>query len=172
MLAVLHRTRRRGIALFVAVTLLPVFGGCSQLGIATTDDLEATESRLQNSNRTTNSRLDSVEQASQDYQATLNTLAASVDTLNVRFARAKEWLQTMNLDTISKQANDASAAAIALEEQNRVFLAKYIGWLKAQQALIAEQITVIEAKLQTSAAITGSGDTQETDDGESSNDGN
>jgi len=137
------------------------------LGIATTDDLEATESRLQNSNRTTNSRLDSVEKLSKDSQANLKELTADIDSLNVRFQRASEWLKTMNLDTISKQANDASAAAIALEQQNRVFITKYLEWLKAQQELIAEQITVIEAKMKASATITESGDTNK-----SSNDGN
>ena len=148
---------RRRIAFFLLVALVPVLSGCSQLGIATTDDLEATESRMQNSNRTTNSRLDSVEQLSKD-------LSADIDSLNVRFQRASEWLKTMNLDTISKQANDASAAAIALEQQNRMFITKYLEWLKAQQKLIAEQITAIEAKMEASAATTGSGDTNKSSD--------
>jgi len=164
--SVLRKLGRRRIAFFLLATLLPVLSGCSQMGIATTDDLEATESRLQNSNRTTNSRLDSVEQLSKDSQATLNDLSADIDSLNVRFLRASAWLKTMNLDTISKQANDASAAAIALEQQNRVFVTKYLEWLKAQQKLIAEQITAIEAKMKASVATTESGDTNK-----SSNDG-
>ncbi len=163
--SVLHKLGRRRIAAFLLATFLPVLSGCSMLGIATTDDLEAAESRLQNSNRTTTSRLDSVEKLSKDSQANLKELTADIDSLNVRFQRASEWLKTMNLDTISKQANDASAAAIALEQQNRVFITKYLEWLKAQQELIAEQITVIEAKMKASAAITGSGDTKKADPG-------
>jgi len=145
---ILQKSGRRRIAVFALVVLVPVISGCSQLGIATSDDLEATESRLQTSNRTTNSRLDTVEQSVTDTQTTMAMLTADIDTLGVRFSRAAKWLQEMNIDTISQQAHEASAAAIALEQQNRVFLAKYLEWLKAQQALIAEQIQVLDAKLQ------------------------
>ena len=148
----------RTITLLALAGLLPLLGSCGTLGIATTDELAATESRLQNSNGATNTRIQKAESNSKEMQEDLMQLSANIDTLNVRFVRAQEWLEAMNLDTISAQAEEASKTATAIEEQNRMFLAKYLEWLKAQQAVIAERITAIEARIKDSAGAPAGSD--------------
>lgn len=130
---------------------VPFLNGCSQLGIATADELAATDTRVESYNSSANTRLDGLEKNTSDMQTTLNQITASIDTLNARFARASEWLKTMNLDTISTDAQKASAAAISAEARSAAFLAHYLEWIKAQHAALEEQITTLEAKMKQSA---------------------
>lgn len=158
--------RRHVVGPFVIVfAVAPFLSGCSTLGIATTDELTATENRLQGSNSATNARLDQLEQGSTDMQQTLTQITASLDSLNANFAEAKAWLQTMDLDTISEDAKSATQAATEAESRSRAFLAHYLEWLKAQQDLINQQITMLESKLN---QTTGTLDPPDTDEGTSS----
>jgi septal ring factor EnvC (AmiA/AmiB activator) len=140
--------------LLALAVLVPVMSGCSTLGIATTEDLTALENRLQSSNNSTSARLDNLEQEKTDLQSTLTQISADIDTLNNRFARASEWLKNMNLDTISQDAQDASQAAMNAESRSRAFLAEYLEWVKAQHAMLEEQIATLEAHMQKEPADT------------------
>ena len=146
--------RRHVVVLLAVALVVPFVSACSQLGIATTDDLTATEARLDNSNRTTLNRLDTLEKDKTDLQSSLNQITSSIDTLNARFARAKEWLETMNLDTIAEDAQKAQNAAISAEARSTAFLTHYLEWIKAQHTLLGQEIAAIEAKMKDTAAGT------------------
>jgi hypothetical protein len=139
--------RDRAIALLVFVLILPLLGGCSQLGIAKVDDVTAMETRLQNSSRANSTRLDGVEKSTADMQTTLTELSTSIDTLNTRFLRAKAWLETMNLDTISQDAKEASDKALVAEARSKEFFAVYLEWIKSMQALLEKQINLLDTKM-------------------------
>lgn len=132
------------LALALAV---PFLGGCSTLGIATADDLTETESRLQNMSRANTTRIDNLEQSTADTRATLTELSAGVDSLNTRFAQAKKWLETMNLETISRDASEASQRALTAEARSREFLTAYLEWIKSMQTLLQQQITLLESRM-------------------------
>jgi predicted nucleic acid-binding Zn-ribbon protein len=144
----LPRRVRNGTLIFVALALaIPFLGGCSTLGIATTEELDAVNGRLESSNRSTGTRLDALEKDSADLQQTLGEMTASIETLNSQFAEAKTWLETMNIASITEDSQKATAAATAAETRIRLFLTHYLEMLRAQQASLEEQITVIEAKM-------------------------
>ena len=147
--------RLLGLALAV-----PLLGGCSTLGIATLDDLSASEAQIRNTNTATATRIDELEKENADMQQTLTQVTASLDTLNNRFQRASVWLQNMNLDTISADAQKAQDAAMSAEARAAAFLTHYVEWMKKQQALIQEQIAALEAKMEAapSDAETPAGD--------------
>jgi hypothetical protein len=136
--------RRVAVAVLALALAVPLMNGCSQLGIAKTEDLTATESRL-------DQRLDTVEKNTGDMQQTLGEITASLDTLNTRFARASEWLHEMNLDTISKDAKSATEAATLAETRSRNFLEHYLEWLKAQYELLGQQIATLDEKMKAPA---------------------
>ena len=75
---VFHKQLLRTIALFGLAVLLPLLGSCGTLGIATTDDLAATESQLQNSNRATNTRIEKAENNSKKMQENLNWFLCTI----------------------------------------------------------------------------------------------
>ena len=133
--------------LLALVMAVPFLNGCSTLGIATTDELTAMESSQRTSNNSTNTRIDNLEKSTGDLQTTLTQMTASIDTLNVRFARAKTWLETMNIDTITADAQKASDAALSAEARSRAFLEHYLEWIKAQHAALEQQITTLEAQI-------------------------
>jgi chaperonin cofactor prefoldin len=139
--------RRHAVVLLALALAVPLFNGCSQLGIATADDLTAMEARLQSTNSATDTRVNTLEQNSADMQQTLTEITTSIDTLNARFARAKVWIETMNIDTISSDVQKASKQAMSAESSSRAFLEHYLEWIKAQQALLEKQVTALEAKL-------------------------
>ncbi len=160
MRSILNRSQRSALALLLAVALIvPLLGGCSTLGIATLDDLNATETRLRTSNNAAATRIDDIEKDKADMQQTLMQVTASLDTLNSRFERASVWLQNMNLDTISADAQRAQQAAMSAESRAAAFLTHYIEWMKAQQTLLQEQIAALEAKMENAeTGASGSGD--------------
>jgi uncharacterized phage infection (PIP) family protein YhgE len=139
--------RRLAVVVLALVLTVPLLNGCSTLGIATTKDLTATESRLQDSNRANSTRLDNLEKNTADMQQTLTEITTSLDTLNTRFVRAKAWLEHMSLDTISADAKAATEAATLAESRSRMFLENYVEWLKAQYALLGKQIDELDAKM-------------------------
>jgi len=144
------QSQRFPLAVLITVALVfPLLAGCSTLGIATLDDLNTTETSLQNSNNATATRIDELEKNNADMQQTLTQVTASLDTLNSRFERASVWLQNMNLDTISADAQRAQEAAMSAESRALAFLTHYVEWMKAQQTLLQEQITTLEAKIET-----------------------
>jgi len=138
---------RHAVVLLALVIAAPLLNGCSQLGIATADDLTAVESRMDSSNRTTGTRLDELEKSSNEMQQTLLQITTSLDTLNVRFARAKEWLETLNIDSISADTEAASKAALAAEERSKAFLNFYFEWIKTQHAELEKQIKLLDESL-------------------------
>ncbi len=133
--------------LFALAMAVPIFNGCSTLGIATTDELTAMESSVRTSNNSTNTRIDNLEKSTGELQTTLAQMTASIDTLNARFARAKTWLETMNVDTISADAQRASEAAMSAEARSRAFLEHYLEWIKEQHAALEKQIATLETKM-------------------------
>ena len=56
-------------------------------------------------------------------------------------------VETMNIDTISLDVQEASKAAMSAESRSMAFLEHYLEWIKAQQALLEKQITALEAKM-------------------------
>jgi septal ring factor EnvC (AmiA/AmiB activator) len=154
MRSVIHEPARRRLAALALATLVMLLCGCSVLGIATKDDLTEADTRRQSDTRDANLRISQLEERTKDSQASLAELSASMDSLNAQFAQAADWIQALDLDDISQQASEASQAAIAIQEQNRAFMTKYLEWLKAQQALLAEQVSMIEAKMNTAAEPT------------------
>ncbi|UCH84922.1 MAG: hypothetical protein JSW50_04330 [Candidatus Latescibacterota bacterium] len=165
------------IALAVAV---PLINGCSTLGIATSEELQAVEGRLESSNRSTGARLDNLEKDTADNQQALEQMTATMNDLNERFAEARTWLETMNLDTITQDSQRATAAATAAETRIRAFLTHYLEMLKNQQAALEKQIATIETKINTAPPSTPesqeppaetSTDSEATDDSAESQDG-
>ena len=116
--------------------------------------LQRPDEDLRSENIKTIQRINSVEQIATESQESVTTLSGRVDTLNIIFGQAADWIRALDLEGISEQASDASQAAAAIQEQNKAFLAKYLEWLQAQQSLIDEQINMIEAKMGTSATPT------------------
>jgi outer membrane murein-binding lipoprotein Lpp len=146
--------RRYVVVLLAFACATPFLSGCSTLGIATTDDLTAAESRLQNSQRATTTRVDNLEKNTSDLQATLTQISSNIDTLNTRFARAKVWLENMNIDTIAADSQEASAAAISAEARSRAFFSHYLDWIKSLNAMLEEQITTLETQMKSDATGT------------------
>jgi hypothetical protein len=147
------RGRGRPAGLFLVLMLVvPLLNGCSQLGIATTDELEASENRLASSNQSTQSRIADLEKSTGDMQQTLDTIAASVDSLNASFQRASVWLREMNLDTITSRAAEATEAAEEAEARTMLFLQHYLDWVKGQNAILDEQIKTLETAISKSQA--------------------
>jgi len=142
--------RRHAVVLLGLALAVPLLNGCSQLGIATADDLTAMEARLQNTSRATDTRVDTLEKSTADMQQTLTEITTSLDTLNARFARAKVWIETLNMDTISADVQNASKQAMSAESRTRAFLEHYLEWIKAQQVLLDQQVTALEAKMKES----------------------
>ncbi len=149
-----RKFREQAIVLLVFALAVPLLGGCSQMGIAKVDDVTAMETRLNNATRANSTRLDGVEKSTADMQTTLTELSTGIDTLNTRFLRAKAWLETMNLDTIAADANDASQKALAAEARSTEFFKVYLEWIKAMQTLLQEQITLLETKMEDDPAAT------------------
>jgi hypothetical protein len=138
---------------FLALILMSLFAlslslsGCSTLGIATADDLEATQAGLENqvsSNRTRtdalegrmNALADSLQQVSQS-QATHQ---ASIDSLENRFQRAADWLNSMDFDTMSKDVSDAKG-------YTRQVTQSVLDWLIGQRSFLDTEIQKIETML-------------------------
>ena len=141
---------RRILVTLSLATLLPLMNGCSVFGIATSGDLNDAENRMQADQRRTDQRLDAVEENSRTARDNITNMSARIDSLNAEFGQAAEWIQSLDFEGISRQASDASEAAAAIREQNRLFMAKYLEWLKAQQALITQQVEMLEAKVNAS----------------------
>lgn len=138
-------------AVLLALALaVPFFTGCSQLGIAKTDDLTAMESSLRNSNNATNTRIDNLEKSTGDMQATLTQMTTSLDSLNARFARAATWLETMSLDTIAEDSKTAADAANLAAVRSQEFFAHYLEWIKAQHVALEQQIKTLETQVKKS----------------------
>jgi uncharacterized phage infection (PIP) family protein YhgE len=155
---------RRHVFVLLAIALAaPILNGCSTLGIATTDDITAMESRLQNSDRSTVTRVDNLERGTNDMQVTLNQITSNIDSLSAQFSRARVWLETMNLDTISADAQEATKAATSAEARSRAFLEHYLEWIKEQHATLEKQITALEAQMKQGAKVTPKS-TDSTDD--------
>jgi hypothetical protein len=146
MRSILARNLKRHAFMLLGVVLAaPLLNGCAQMGIAKADDLAATESRMENSNQATNTRIDALEKSTNDMQLSLNEIAASIDTLNARFGRAKVWLETMNIDTIAQDAEKATNAALAAESNATAFFTQYLAWIRQQHAALDQQIKTLEA---------------------------
>ena len=146
--------RDRAIVLLVFAMVMPLLGGCATLGIATSDELTATETRLKNSTRANTTRIDNAEKSNAEMQKTLTELTTSIDTLNTRFLRAKAWLETMNMDTIAADAQEASQLALSAEARSREFFVQYLEWLKSMQAALVKQIELLETKMKDGPAGT------------------
>ncbi len=141
------RVGRCAVVLLALALAVPFLTGCSTLGIATSDDLTAMESSLRNSNNATNTRIDNVEKSTGDMQAELTQITTSLDSLNVRFARAATWLETMSLDTIAEESKKATEEARAVAAVSRVFFQNYLEWIKEQHAALDLQIKTLEAQV-------------------------
>ena len=143
-----RKFRDGAMLLLVFALVTPLLGGCSQLGIAKVDDLTAAETRLQNADRASTTRIEKLETNDAEMQKTLTELSAGIDTLNTRFQRAKAWLETMDLDTITKDAQDASKLALSAESRSQEFFKVYLEWIRSMQSLLQKQILLLEAKLE------------------------
>ena len=154
MRSVIHEPARRRLAALALATLVMLVCGCSTLGIATKDDLTEADTRWKTDSRETSQRISQLDERTKDSQASLAELSASLDSLNAQYAQAADWIRELDLDDISRKAGEASQAASAIQEQNRAFMTTYLEWLKAQQALLAEQVSMIEGKMGPAAGAT------------------
>jgi len=139
----------------VALSLMPFLSGCSTLGIATTEDLEATETRLRSAQRATDTRARTNEQALQEMSASVDQLtemqqqvAASIAELNEQFASAKTWLDGMELESMAESAQRTEAAALTAEQRSRNIVVGYLEWARKHRAMLDEQIKILEQATQ------------------------
>jgi paraquat-inducible protein B len=135
---------RHAVWLLVFALAVPLLNGCSQLGIAKADDVTAMETRLSNENKATNSRIDALEKNTGDMQKSLDEITTNLDSLKVRFQRAHQWLETMNLDTVTADARKASEAANLAAAQSKSFFSVYMAWIKSQYEDLGKQIADLE----------------------------
>ena len=142
---------RYAFAIAALALTVPFATGCSTLGIATTEELTDLESRIQTSGRTSNTRLDKIETDQATILQQMSEISASIDSLNTSFANASEWLKTMNLDTISADAKNATNAATLAEARSRKFLDYYLAWIKSQHTALEKQIADLEASMKPAA---------------------
>ena len=132
--------------LLVLTLAIPFLNGCSTLGIATADELTAVETRLRNADRAATTRIEVLETDTAEMKTTIAAITTELDSLNVRFARARTWLETMNLDTITADAQAAVASAKSLETSSKSFMDNYLDLIRAMNALFDQQLKLLEPK--------------------------
>ena len=132
-------TRTRFLFILTALALmLPLVNGCSTFGIATVDDLDAAESRMQTANRATTSRIEALEQSNADMQTSVQQVTANFAELQKQFDDAKTWLEGIDLEHLAETSKTAEARSQAIVDG-------YLQWAKDQRNLLDEQIKAIEA---------------------------
>lgn len=136
------------IAVMSAIGVMSLATGCSTLGIATVEEMEALDSRVQTQNRSTTSRLDTIEQQNTQVLQQLSSISARLDTLETDFERAADWLRALDLDEISTAAKDASELSAQMQAQTQSFLMNYMRWIKTQRDALDAQLQDLEAKLE------------------------
>jgi len=136
-------------AFLAAAFVLPLATGCSTLGIATTEELEAVDSRVQTQHRSNTSRLDTIEQQNAQMLQQLSQISSRLDTLETGFEQARVWLEALNLDEISDAAKTASDLTATMQAQSQAFLVNYLRWIKTQRDVLDEQLIELEKKLNT-----------------------
>jgi hypothetical protein len=141
------------IAALVLAGALFALGGCSTLGIATTDQMDgvaawqdsvgrvlAATSAQSSNNNARLADLDSVEarleRVEEDSQATL-------DTLQVRMERARAWAESLELDRLANDARGAEAAAASAARRSEIFTESYLSHLISQRKALQVQIDQI-----------------------------
>jgi chromosome segregation ATPase len=144
-----------------------ILAGCSTLGIATLDDLEATETRLQNAQRATDTRTRTNEQAIQQVTTDVASLTemqqqiqASVAQLDEQFAAARTWLESMDLESMAESADRTEAAALMAEQRSRNIIVGYLEWARKHRAMLDEQINTLQQAVDNPAALESDADGQ------------
>jgi chromosome segregation ATPase len=129
--------------------------GCSTLGIATEDDLVATQSRLDSLGRVTGSIDRSVTQLQENERA----MRAQMDSLSARYQAARQWLESLDLEAISQNVDQIHETAMNAESRSKMLNESYLSWLRTQHQYLGEEIKALEAQ---SGAATGAGDAVDT----------
>jgi len=155
-----NRTVRFSAVIVLSLSLVMVLAGCSTLGIATLDDLEATESRLRSANQATDTRTRANEQAIQQVTADVASLTemqqqiqASVAQLDEQFAAARTWLESMDLESMAESAQRTEAAALTAEQRSRNIVVGYLEWARKHRAMLDEQIKTLQQAVDNPAAL-------------------
>lgn len=168
----MHRTRvnwtvRLSAVIVLSLSLMMILAGCSTLGIATLDDLEATENRLQSANSATDTRARNNEQALQQMTADITELTqmqqeiqASVAQLDEQFAAAKTWLESMDLESMAESAQRTESAALTAEQRSRNIVVGYLEWARKHRSLLDEQIKMLQQAVDNPAALEPDADQQ------------
>ena len=156
-MGMLSRSRRMVLAV-LALAALPWVTGCSTLGIAKIEDLQAAETRMANQNTSTNAEVKTVKQDMQRLQEWNAQQQAGMDSLSQQIAEVRRWVETLNVDDIAQDASFAKAAALKGEERWMGILERLINDLRSRQTRQAEELQYLEGlwnALQIQAETTG-----------------
>jgi len=139
----MSRTRCMVVALLVLATA-PWLTGCSTLGIAKVDDLQAAESRLANQNTSTNAELKKTNEDLKRLQEWNAQQQASMDSLSAEIAQVREWVKTLDVEDIANDASLARASALQGEERWLGILERLIKKLRDRQTAQADELQYLE----------------------------
>jgi len=128
----------------LALAAVPWVTGCSTLGIAKVEDLQAAETRMANQNTSTNADLKATKQDLQRLQEWNAKNQASMDSLSAEIAEVREWVATLDVEDIAKDASFAKAVAEKGEERWMGILERLIGQLRSRQTQQAEELQYLE----------------------------
>ena len=146
------------VLVLLAMSTAPWLTGCSTLGIAKVDDLQAAESRLANQNTSTNAELKKTKDDLKRLQEWNAQQQVSMDSLSAQVAEVREWVKTLNVEDIAQDASLAKAAALKGEERWMGILERLIQQLRARQTTQADELQYLEGlwnALQVQAETTG-----------------
>jgi hypothetical protein len=122
----------------------PLFVGCSTLGIAKVEDLETLDANVQRQNTATTQRLSNIEGSLQQLVDQEAQRQARLDSMSADVAQMRSWLGSLNIETLSQDAQRASMLAETAETRGRTLLQHYRDRLIQEQQLLMQEIQFIE----------------------------
>jgi len=128
----------------LALATAPWLTGCSTLGIAKVEDLQAAESRLANQNTSTNAELKKTKDDLKRMQEWNAQQQVAMDSLSAQVAEVRAWVKTLDIDDIAKDASVAKAAALKGEERWMGILERLIKQLRERQTAQADELQYLE----------------------------
>ncbi|UCE01806.1 MAG: hypothetical protein JSW67_11105 [Candidatus Latescibacterota bacterium] len=130
----------------------PLLVGCSTLGIAQVEDLETLDANVQRQNTATTQRLSNIEGSLQQLVDQEAQRQALLDSMSADVAQMRSWLNSLNIETLSQDAQRASMLAETAETRGRTLLQHYRDRLIQEQQLLMQEIQFIEELMQGASA--------------------